>query len=128
MTEREPHADYGDPISYLVLATGTPVYTSDGQLVGDVKRLLAVPDDDIYDGLIIETPDGERFIDAPHARELYERGVVLDVTADELHHLPEPTPNPAALKVQPDDTVKHSVGEELGDLLRRAWNRISGNY
>ena len=30
--------------------------------------------------------------------------------------------------VTPDDTVKHGLGEELGDTLRRAWNRISGNY
>ena len=124
----EPHADHGAPISYLVLEDGTPVFTSDGQGVGSVKRVLAVPDDDIYDGLIIDTPEGDRFVDAPHASELYERGVVLDITADQLHHLPDPTANPAALEVQPDDTVKHSFGEELGDLLRRAWNRISGNY
>jgi len=123
-----PHADYGAPISYLVLEPGVPVYTSDGQPVGQVKRLLAAPEEDIYDGLIIETPEGERFVDGPHASDLYERGVVLDITADQLHHLPDPTPSPAALEVQPDDTVKHSVGDELGDLLRRAWNRISGNY
>lgn len=124
----EPHADHGAPISYLVLADGTEVFTSDGQRVGTVKRLLAIPDDDIYDGLIIDTPEGDRFVDAPHASDLYERGVVLDITADQLHHLPDPTPAPGALGVTPDDTVKHSVGEELGDLLHRAWNRISGNY
>jgi hypothetical protein len=117
--------DYGDRISYLVLEPGTPVYTSDGQPVGTVKRLLAVPDEDIYDGLILHTEDGDRFVDAPHASELYERAVVLDITSDEVHHLPEPTPNPAALEVTPDDTVKHSG---LGEALRKAWNRISGNY
>jgi hypothetical protein len=120
--------DYGEKISYLVLEAGTPVYTSDGQPVGTVKRLLAVPDEDIYDGLILDTDEGDRFIDAPHASELHERGVVLDLTADQLHHLPEPTANPAALEVQPDDTVKHSFGEELGETLRKAWDRISGNY
>jgi len=120
--------DYGEKISYLVLQPNTPVYTSDGQPAGTVKRVLAVPDEDIYDGLILDTHDGERFIDAPHASELYERAVVLDITADQLHHLPEPTANPAALKVDPDDTVKHSFGEELGETLRKAWDRISGNY
>jgi hypothetical protein len=121
-------ADHGAPISYLVLEVGTPCFTSDGQAVGTVKRILAVPDDDIYDGLILHTDDGERFIDAEHATKLYENGVVLDVGSDELHHLPSPTPNPAALEVQPDDVVKHSFGEELGEKLRRAWDRISGNY
>jgi hypothetical protein len=117
--------DYGDPISYLVLEPGTPVYTSDGQPVGTVKRLLAVPDEDIYDGLILHTEDGDRFVDAPHASELHERAVVLDITADQVHHLPEPTANPATLEVTPDDTVKHSG---LGEALRKAWDRISGNY
>jgi len=120
--------DHGDPISYLVLAVGTPCYTSDDQLVGTVRRILAVPEKDIYDGLILHTDDGERFIDADHATRLYERGVILDVGSDELHHLPAPSHNPPALGVQPDDVVKHSFGEELGESLRKAWDRISGNY
>ena len=120
--------DHGEPISYLVLAVGTPCYTSDDQLVGTVKRVLAVPEDDIYDGLILNTDEGERFIDADHATKLYEHGVVLDVSADQLHQLPSPSANPPALEVQPDDVVKHSFGEELGDHLRKAWDRISGNY
>jgi hypothetical protein len=120
--------ELGEPISYLVLQPGTPAYTSDDRLVGTVKRLLAVPDDDIYDGLILHTDDGERFVDADHASRLYEHGVVLDISSDELHHLPEPSANPAALGVQPDDVVKHSLGEELGENLRKAWDRISGNY
>jgi hypothetical protein len=121
-------ADYGEKISYLVLQPGTQVYTSDGQPVGAVKRVLAVPEEDIYDGLILETDAGERFVDAPHACDLYERAVVLDLTADQIDHLPEPTRNPATLGVHPDDTVKHSFGEELGETLRKAWDRISGNY
>jgi hypothetical protein len=121
-------SDYGAPISYLVLSERTPVYTSDDQRVGEVRRILAVPDEDIYDGLIIDTGDGDRFVDAEHASELHENGVVLDISADQLHHLPDPSPSPAALEVTPDDTVKHSFGEELGDTLRRAWDRISGNY
>jgi hypothetical protein len=120
--------DYGAPISYLVLQPGTPVYTSDGQLVGSVKRVLAAPEEDIYDGLILTTDGGDRFVDAPHASELHEDGVVLDIGSDEVQHLHDPTPSPAALEVQPDDTVKHSAGSELGHTLRKAWDKISGNY
>jgi hypothetical protein len=121
-------ADYGEKVSYLVLQPGTPVYTSDGEPVGTVKRVLAIPDEDIYDGLIVDTDAGERFVDGPHARDLYERAVVLDIAAEDIQHLPEPTPNPPALEVHPDDTVKHTFGEELGQTLRKAWDRISGNY
>jgi hypothetical protein len=121
-------ADHGEPISYLILQPGTPCFTSDDQVVGSVKRVLAVPEDDIYDGLILHTDDGERFIDAAHATKLYENGVVLDISSDELHHLPAPAANPAALGVQPDDMVKHGFGEKLGESLRKAWDRISGKY
>jgi hypothetical protein len=120
--------DWGERISYLVLEPGTPCFTSDGEPIGTVKRVLAAPEEDVYDGLILHTADGDRFVDADHAGELYERAVVLSIASEHAHHLPDPTANPAALAVQPDDTVHHSAGQELGDLLRRAWDRISGNY
>ena len=109
--------DHGAPISYLVLQPGTPCFTADDQPVGTVKRILADEEKDIYDGLILDTDDGQRFVDADRACDLYENGVVLTLTA-----------NPATMGVTPDDTVKHGLGEELGDTLRRAWDRISGNY
>lgn len=120
--------DHGAPISYLVLQPGTPCFTADDRPVGTVKRILADEEKDIYDGLILDTEEGERFVDADHACDLYENGVVLTLTADQLQHLPDPTANPATMGVTPDDTVKHGLGEELGDTLRRAWDRISGNY
>jgi sporulation protein YlmC with PRC-barrel domain len=120
--------DRGERISYLVLEVGTPCYTSDGEAIGRVKRVLAAPEEDVYDGLILATDEGDRFVDADHASELYEHAVVLSIPADQVHHLPDPTANPAAMAVEPDDTVHHSAGQELGHLLRRAWDRISGNY
>jgi hypothetical protein len=121
--------DLGAPISYLVLAEGTPVRTADGEELGRVKRVLAVPEDDIFDGLILETPEGDRFIDADHVAALYERACVLDIPADHAHHLPEPTASPAAMEVTPDDAAERGgAGHELGQALRKAWDKISGNY
>ena len=116
--------DLGAPVSYLVLDRGVPVFSSDGERLGRVKRVLAAEDEDIFDGLIVDTREGDRFVDAEHAARLYERGVVLDVRGDEAHHLPDPSAGPATLGVTPGDTVPG----DLGDTLRRAWNRISGNY
>jgi hypothetical protein len=119
-------ADFGAPIAYLVLAEGVAVRTNDGREVGTVKRVLAVPDDDIFDGLILDTPDGDRFVDADRAGELYERGVVLALSADELHHLPEPTVSPPALEARPGDDDEDDGG--LTRTLKRAWDLISGRY
>ena len=115
--------DLGAPISYLVLAEDTPVYGSDGVEVGKVKRVLAVPDDDIFDGIIVDTDRGERFIDADGVTEIHERGVEIDVASSEIDRLPEPTPNPAALKAGPDETVPTTVI----DRAKRVWDYISGN-
>jgi len=97
--------DLGDPISYLVLAEGTPVYASDGETeVGRVRHVLADEASDIFDGLVLSGLGGaDRFVDAPEAGRLYERGVVLALTAAEARALPEHTPSPVVRRVDPRD-------------------------
>jgi PRC-barrel domain len=116
--------DLGNPTSYLVLGDGTPVLTSDGQEVGKVEHVLADADSDVFDGVIVDMPGGHRFADAPLVEAIYERGVVLAMTAGDAEHLPEPTDNPATLEASPDDTAP----DELTDKLKRAWDYLSGNY
>jgi hypothetical protein len=122
--------DRGQPISYMVLSEQTPVEGRDGEEVGVVKRVLADPGSDIFDGLILDTPAGDRFVDAPQVGELFERVVVLDMTAAEAReHLPEPTPSPAAVDLGPDDLAAETgAGDRIRDAARRTWDRISGNY
>ena len=117
-------ADLGAPISYLVLEKGADVYDSAGVHVGTVDHVLADPDVDIFDGLIVDAsrlPGGLRFADAEQIDELFERGVQLRVAAEELH---EPTASAAAVEVTPDDVTEG----EFTRRLRRAWDYISGNY
>jgi hypothetical protein len=116
--------DLGAPSSYLALQPGAAVYASDGKKVGEVEHVLAVPDDDIFDGVVLDTsvlPGGHRFVDAPEVDEIYERGVVLSIDAAAAERLPEPSANPGVLEAGPGDTVK---GDH--DKLRRAWDLISG--
>ncbi len=119
----------GDPISYMVLVEGTRVVDTDGVEIGEVKRVLADTSADIFDGLILDTPDGDRFVDAPQVGDLYTRLVVLNMTAAEAQGLPEPTPSPAAVDLSADDIASdESAGDKVRDAARRAWDRISGNY
>ena len=72
--------DLGAPASYLTLAEGMPVYSSDGEELGKVEHVLADPDLDVFDGIVLDTsvlPGGRRFVDATQVAESYERGVVL---------------------------------------------------
>jgi hypothetical protein len=119
--------DLGDPVSYLVLADGTPVLSSDGQELGPVEHVLAVADADVFDGVIVDMragPGGHRFADADQGDAIYERGVVLSLDAAAAQRLPEPSANPAALAADPGDTTS----DGLDDKLRRAWDYLSGNY
>jgi uncharacterized protein YrrD len=120
--------DLGAPSSYLDLASGVPVYSSDGENLGKVEHVLADAEDDIFDGIVLDTsalPGGRRFVDAPEVDRIFERGVVLKIDAASAESLPEPTANPASLEVNPGDFPKESG---LQRKLKRAWDLISGNY
>jgi len=119
--------DLGAPGSYLTLGEGVVVYSSDGEELGRVAHVLADPDADVFDGVVLDTsllPGGHRFVDASQVEEIYERGVVLGIDAARAETLPEPSANPAEMAVSPDDVVP----DNLRDKLRRAWDRVSGNY
>lgn len=117
--------DLGQPGSYMTLKKGVRVYASDGEELGKVEHVLADPEIDVFDGIVIDTsilPGGHRFVDAPEVAEIYERGVVLGIDAGAAERLPQPSANPGALEAGPGDMVR----EDRTDKLRRAWDRISG--
>ena len=118
--------DLGRPASYLTLGEGTAVFSSDGEKLGEVQHVLADPEVDIFDGIVIDAsalPGGLRFADATQVDEIYDNGVVLAMAATDAERLPEPTDNPGAIEVSGVEDVDSS---ELREKLRRAWEMISG--
>jgi uncharacterized protein YrrD len=117
--------DLGPPSSYLTVEVGQPVHSSDGEQVGVIEHVLADPEADIFDGLVLDTsvlPGGHRFVDADQVEEIYERGVVLKLDRAAAESLPEPSENPAAMEADPSDSSE----SDLTRKLRRAWDLISG--
>ena len=55
-------SDLGAPSSYLLLKPGVAVVASDDVHVGTVSRVLADPEIDIFDGIVVSTVDGERLV------------------------------------------------------------------
>ena len=83
--------DLGDPVSYLALEEGTPVFASDGHELGRVGRVVFDADADIFEGLIVEGDDEPRFADGDEVvLAMHERGVVLAVDSDGARRLPAP--------------------------------------
>ena len=116
--------DRGDPISYRVLAKGTPVETSDGERIGTVKRVLEVREKDVFDGVVVTTEAGDRFVDGPDVAELYEGLMILKLSSAEAAKLPKPGENPAAMSVDPDDAARSNLRQGA----RKLWDRVSGRY
>jgi uncharacterized protein YrrD len=117
--------ELGEPSSYLALQGGEPVYTCDGKRIGVVEHVLAAPDADIFDGVVLDRsvlPGGHRFVDADQVEEIFERGVLLKIDAAAAEALPEPSENPGVLRVDPADAEESRLAEKL----RRAWDLISG--
>src|SRR6476620_11584159 len=116
--------DLGEPSSYLAVSKGVPVYSSDGEKLGRVVRVMSAPNLDMFDGIVFDTtagPGGHRFVDAPEVGQIYEQGVVLKIDAAAAAQLGAPEANPGALKVNPADLV----GPKRGGL-GRFWDRLSG--
>lgn len=119
--------DLGEPISYMALDHGTPVYSADGGQIGKVTHVLAAEHEDVFDGIVIgEHAFGaeHRFADAEEIDMIYEHGVVLKLDRAACEQLPKPSANPAVMR---DDPAESSADARHAKLMR-AWDRISGNY
>ena len=120
--------DSGPPIAYTALAEGTTVHSSDGVEVGSVKRVLADESANLFDGIVVDTSDGDRFVDAPEVGDIHERLVTLKITAEQAQQLSEPSPSPAAVRVSADDIAGGGSGDRARGTARRIWDRLSGRY
>lgn len=82
--------DLGLQTSYMAVAKGTPVLTAEGREFGRVRKVIDVPVKNIFDGIVVVTHDGDRFLDAPEVDRLYERGILTTLSDDEAAALPRP--------------------------------------
>jgi uncharacterized protein YrrD len=117
----------GTPISFLALSRGTPVVSREGAAIGRVEHVMHDEGTDVFDGLVIDTDGGKRFVDAPDIVEIYEERVELALTAEQAAGLHEPSANPAVLAIDEDDLEHDTAGERLQGLLRKAWRYVSGD-
>jgi len=113
-------ADDDHQIGYQALPRGVPVHASDGALVGRVHRVLDNAREHIFDGIVIDTPGGRRFVDAPEVAKIFERAVHLTITAEEAAALPE-QPSAMADRMRNAGTVRRA--RRVGRSLRDRWDR-----
>ena len=81
--------DPGHAIGYKVLPKGTPVVTCDGVEIGTVAKVLDNAREHIFDGIVVSTPNGRRFVDAPEVARITTKRVTLTIDAAAARELPE---------------------------------------
>ena len=78
-------------ISYQALPRGVPVHASDGARIGTVHRVLDNAREHIFDGIVIDTDQGRRFVDAPEVARITLSRVTLTIDAADAAELPPQT-------------------------------------
>jgi hypothetical protein len=81
-------ADDDHQIGYQALPRGVPVHASDGARIGKVHRVLDNAREHIFDGIVVDTGDGRRFVDAPEVARITRSRVTLTIDAVEAAELP----------------------------------------
>ena len=107
--------DEGHALHYSALEKGTPVYGSDEVEVGRVEQVLDNYREHIFDGLVIDTPGGQRFVDAPEVARTAERAVILTITSAQAESLPPPEEGPPSFRPR--------TGGRLSRLLGGGWRK-----
>lgn len=77
------HQHDRQPTSFLTLEPGTPVVDRFGRPVGKVQRVLLLETGG-FDGIIVGTRAGKRFVDAPEVRRISGGAVTLGIAVADV--------------------------------------------
>lgn len=107
----------GDPVSWLQIEQGWTVVTSDGVVVGTVAQTEGDKNDDIFDGLAVESgePTRLRYIPGEKVGQIFPGQVTLKIGSADLGTLEPFQAPPAETKWVPG---KASLSTRLSNWLR----------
>ncbi len=107
-----------DEISYMALEVGTSVESSSGTAFGSVEHVLQIPSEDLFDGIVVTTHHGLRFVDRDQITRITRTVVSCSVSDDEVASLPAPE-GTRVFHVDALQDVGPSLSAHLGRLFRR---------
>ena len=90
------------PIAYTALQPGTPVQTSDGYQFATVQSVLVDEKVSVFDGIVVQTADGARFVDADQIGSIHTTYVRTTLTAEQAANLPPPDGS-SLVEIKPAD-------------------------
>jgi len=117
-----------DPIAYEVLKKGTPVVTATGTDIGPVEHVLADASLDVFDGIVVKTSSGLRFVTADQVGLITVGAVHTKIADADVANLQLPHTGDEVLHDDPDQNQGHRLNEFFGRMfLREHWTRDRGD-
>jgi hypothetical protein len=105
-------------VSYRAAVPGAPVLTRSGKEIGTLEHVLEIPDLDIFDGIVVATDWGLRFIDAGRVELITITSIRCSLDDAEADRLAPPD-GAAVYRVSSLDEIGDSLHERLGLMFRR---------
>jgi len=101
------------PIAYTALQPGTPVQTSDGHRFATVQAVLVDEKVSVFDGIVVRTEEGTRFVDADHIGSIYTTYVCTTLSAEQAANLPLPD-GANLIDIKPPRSMAARLGRMFG--------------
>jgi len=101
------------PIAYTALQPGTPVQTSDGHQFATVQAVLVDEKVSVFDGIVVETAQGTRFVDADQVGSIYTTYVCTTLSAEQAANLPLPDGS-TLVDIKPARSMRDRLGRMFG--------------
>jgi sporulation protein YlmC with PRC-barrel domain len=102
-----------DPIAYTALQPGTPVHTSDGQPFATVQAVLVDEKVSVFDGIVVQTEEGIRFVDADQVGTIYNTRVCTTLSVEQAANLPLPDRS-NLIDIKPARSMADRLGRMFG--------------
>src|SRR5476651_2339710 len=112
------------PIAYEALTKGTPVLTTTGTEIGIVEHVLADSSLDLFDGLVVKTSAGLRFVTADQVGLITTAAVHSKVADADIPNLQKPRTGDAVYEAEPEQNTGGELNEWFGrHFFREHWTR-----
>ena len=106
------------PVAYTGVPMGVPMLSSSGQQFGTLVKVLEIPSEDLFDGVIVATSNGHRFVDRDQIAQITTAYITCDLDDEAAAQLPEPA---GSATFQAD--MKYASGGRFRTWMRRTFGR-----
>ena len=115
--------DDAQPVPYEGVPKGVPLLSTSGQSFGALERVLEIPSEDLFDGVIVRTSHGRRFVDRDQITEITTEYIKCDLDDAAAADLPEPQGSPV-FEANPEAVEGHNFHAWVGRTFGHGgWTR-----